>query len=579
MAHLLSSDSDTTPIAADDDEVLSSSSGDDDGDGDSSAPDDFELDAAVGEARAYAWGRKTVLRAGRGQSWEKPATGDEVSVEWAKTADTEDEPDALEATTFTLGERFPDGVRKGIETMKAGERARLTLRSGATYLVELVSFREVRSLAGGRVVKTTLATSASGGVPRPPWEVVLAVRLSLADGEKCVAERDDWTVRLGDKAARPRGLEVAARAMRLGERARVTIDAEYGFGAAGDAALGVPPGAALVAEVTLLRWRRVVHLSRRHPSAVVIDDADTPPAAAPRVFPTESARVLTRAWVLAPSTMGDVRVEYEPEEEAEVSGPYKLENTDEVDGARWWTLGRGLAIEGVERALIMMRPGESAELRCPPALAWGDGGAPALGVAPGADARVRLELLDVAPPPPELCAPGALDGAAEALNAAAARKALGASLFGGGKLRAALRQFEAAAAAAAVAAKAAEKADHDGGDDAAEQAKQLRITALSNAALCWLKRARPRAAERCATAALELDAGCAKALYRRGEARCELRDAAGARADAKALLEVEPNGSAARALMRRAVALRRDEQQKESSAYRRMFGADSDSDD
>ena len=81
MAHLLSSDSDTTPIAADDDEVLSSSSGDDDGDGDSSAPDDFELDAAVGEARAYNWGRKTVLRAGRGQSWEKPATGDEVSIE------------------------------------------------------------------------------------------------------------------------------------------------------------------------------------------------------------------------------------------------------------------------------------------------------------------------------------------------------------------------------------------------------------------------------------------------------------------------------------------------------------------
>ena len=79
--------------------------------------------------------------------------------------------------------------------------------------------------------------------------------------------------------------------------------------------------------------------------------------------------------------------------------------------------------------------------------------------------------------------------------------------------------------------------------------------------------------------ALELDPGCAKALYRRGEARCELRDAAGACADAKALLEVEPNGSAARALMRRAVALRRDEQQKESSAYRRMFGADSDSDD
>ena len=178
----------------------------------------------------------------------------------------------------------------------------------------------------------------------------------------------------------------------------------------------------------------------------------------------------------------------------------------------------------------------------------------------------------------ELCAPGALDGAAEALRAAAARKALGASLFGGGKLRAALRQFEAAAAAAAVAAKAAEKADHDGGDDAAEQAKQLRVTALSNAALCWLKRARPRAAERCATAALELDPGCAKALYRRGEARCELRDAAGARADAKALLEVEPNG-APRARSCGAPSRCGATSSKESSAYRRMFGADSDSDD
>ena len=97
MAHLLSSDSDTAPIAADEDEILSSSSGEDDGDGDSSAPDDFELDAAVGEARAYSWGRKTVLRAGRGQSWEKPALGDEVSVEWAKIADGDEPADALEA--------------------------------------------------------------------------------------------------------------------------------------------------------------------------------------------------------------------------------------------------------------------------------------------------------------------------------------------------------------------------------------------------------------------------------------------------------------------------------------------------
>ena len=279
MAHLLSSDSDTAPIAADEDEVLSSSSGEDGGD---STGDDFELDAAVGEARAYSWGRKTVLRAGRGQSWEKPARGDEVSVEWAN-ADDED-ADALEATTFTLGERFPDGVRKGIETMKAGERAELTLRGGATYIIDLVSFREVRSLAGGRVVKTTLATSASGGVPRPPWEVVLAVRLSIADGGVCVAERDDWTVRLGDKAARPRSLEVAARAMRLGERARVKIDAEYGFGAAGDAELGVPPGAALVAEVTLLRWRRVVPrraATPAHTSSSTTPTRRRPPRRAP----------------------------------------------------------------------------------------------------------------------------------------------------------------------------------------------------------------------------------------------------------------------------------------------------------
>ena len=89
MAHLLSSDSEPLPscsrCAA---EVLSSSSGWTDGGRrlERASTTLSSTRPSAKEARAYSWGRKTVLRAGRGQSWEKPATGDEVSVEWAKSA-------------------------------------------------------------------------------------------------------------------------------------------------------------------------------------------------------------------------------------------------------------------------------------------------------------------------------------------------------------------------------------------------------------------------------------------------------------------------------------------------------------
>ena len=357
----------------------------------------------------------------------------------------------------------------------------------------------VRSLAGGRVVKTTLATSASGacrGAGR--WSSRCASRSPTAAGASPSATIGRPARRQG---ARPRGLEVAARAMRLGERARVKIDAEYGSArratpsrrAAGRGARGGGDAAPLAAHRPPLapppkRARR--HRRRRRAAG----------RRATRLPDRERAR--PHASVGAGAVHDGRRARgVRARGGGEVSGPYKLENTDEVDGARWWTLGRGLAIEGVERALIMMRPGESAELRCPPALAATAARPPsAWRLAP---TRASISSFSTSPPPPELCAPGALDGAAEALRGGGAQGARRVALWRRQVARGAAA-IRAAAAAAAVAAKAAEKADHDGGDDAAEQAKQLRVTALSNAALCWPACA-AAGGGRCATAALELD--------------------------------------------------------------------------
>ena len=243
MAHLLSSIPTPHPLLPTK-TVLSSSSGDD------------AAGEAPAEPRAYSWGRKTVVRAGRGQSWEKPARGDEASVDGPKLRPTR-------RTSLRCKRRrsrsaaFPDGVRKGIETMKAGERAQAAQTTSSN---SSASARCARSpaVASSRRRLRRRAAAAVGGCAHAP-------RSPTAACASPSARLDRPSRRQGGAAARPRGggaRDAPGRARARENRRR------DGFGAAGDAALGVPPGAALVAEVTLLRWRRVVapppERARRH---------------------------------------------------------------------------------------------------------------------------------------------------------------------------------------------------------------------------------------------------------------------------------------------------------------------------
>ena len=117
------------------------------------------------------------------------------------------------------------------------------------------------------VMKQLLAAGVGTDNPHPPHQVEITYIGREREGGLIVDERRIPTVfNLDAEANRvdsrypvlePKGLVKCVRTMRLGEKARVTILPEQGYGAEGDEKLGVPPEAFLEYEVELIRIVRV----------------------------------------------------------------------------------------------------------------------------------------------------------------------------------------------------------------------------------------------------------------------------------------------------------------------------------
>lgn len=76
----------------------------------------------------------------------------------------------------------------------------------------------------------------------------------------------------------------------------------------------------------------------------------------------------------------------------------------------------------------------------------------------------------------------------------------------------------------------------------------------------------------CATAALALDPGHAKSLYRRGKAYEGLRDADRAEADFRKALEVEPGNGDVKAALRGLKPLQEEQRRASSALFSKMLG-------
>jgi FK506-binding protein 4/5 len=228
---------------------------------------------------------KTVATEGTG--WEVAKSIDGAVVSYSATALGGDASAVVASGDHVELPRVSDAPCKGMAralcAMKAGETAHVLLRNvpgegGVAYVeglapgappavaitLTLHAIQKVEHVAGTEEGVTKRIITPGTGYERPNEGAAVTVKLTgvLADPATGLptgatfapeAERSFNT----DDEAVPEGLDKAIMTMHKGEVALVTITAPaWGFGAAGDAAAGVPPGAAVCYTVTLLEFTK-----------------------------------------------------------------------------------------------------------------------------------------------------------------------------------------------------------------------------------------------------------------------------------------------------------------------------------
>ncbi|KAF8059684.1 FKBP65 [Scenedesmus sp. PABB004] len=524
---------------------------------------------------------KTITR--KGEGWETPETGDEVSVHYVGTlldgTKFDSSRDRGEPFTFTLGQgRVIKGWDRGVATMKRGELATLECRADYAYgaagspptippdatlrfEVELLSWKSVKDLSGdGGVIKTVVSEGQGWQSPKDADEVVVTytarLRPAAADGggkRRTAAEAGapvlaaspdgGATFELG--SAPCSGLAVALKAMKPQEAALVLLSPEYAAGLA-----EVPQGQTLEVEVKLDALHQV-----STPAPGVSKKCLSVPEGN-YMKPNDGSKVV----LLVATKSADGATVYEAEREVEFT-------TDEE-----------AVPEGLELAVGDMRAEEvavvtvtDATLVTPPEGAVAGGGVPAGVGAVRYD--VTLKSFTKAKEKWEM-------NNAEKLASALSRKGKGNAAFKAGRLARAARQYAAAVEAATSVSERDlapnPAADEAGGPSTASllsEAKEVKKAAANNWAAVELKRRNWAEAAKQATKVLELDPCNVKALYRRASARMGLSELLEAELDVKAGLLVEPDSADLAALHRRLKVALRELNKKEAKLYGKMFAA------
>ena len=203
---------------------------------------------------------KTVVAEGGG--WKTPQARDVVRVNLTLKGEDGATLVDMQGAEFELDTGAPGaGVATALKTMKKGEKAALALAAphgpagaAATGDLELLSWQAVEDVVPG-VVKKTITETESWAKPTPGSTVRVKVtgRVAGADPASPPFLGPDADLEfVVDEEAVPVGLDEAVRKMGEGETAVVSAAAAAAYGAAGDAALGVPPGAAIEWTVTLV---------------------------------------------------------------------------------------------------------------------------------------------------------------------------------------------------------------------------------------------------------------------------------------------------------------------------------------
>lgn len=447
--------------------------------------------------------------------------------------------------TFKLGAgAVIKGWDIGVAAMKRGERAKFVLapdyaygeagsppsipaNATLTFDVELLTWKSVKDVAGdGGVIKSVVADGSGWKTPQARDEVTVAIKLvDAGDDTRVVVESDALEFEL-ESGAPAKGLAVALKTMKKGEKASLELSSAYG-----------PGGVAAKGDVTLVGWKAVEDVGPGVVKKTIADSESwTKPSPGSTVTIKLTGRVVGQGDAAAakPFLGPDAELEFVVDEEAVPDG---------LD-------------EGVRR----MAEGERALITADAASAYGATGDATLGVPPNATVAWDVELVSLtkAKESWEMDEP-------EKLAAAATHKDAGNAKFKAGAHGAAAKKY----------ARAASFIEYDSGFSAASKsaAADLKKALHLNLAAARLKLGDWAGAAAACDKVLDRDGLNAKALYRRAQARLGTRDFVEAERDARAAASASGPGAAdARALLSRVKreAATYDKQQR--AAFSNMFG-------
>eukprot|EP01054_Gregarina_sp_Poly1_P000458 Gregarina_sp_Poly_1__457@NODE_110_length_13975_cov_113_221887_g97_i0_p6_GENE_NODE_110_length_13975_cov_113_221887_g97_i0NODE_110_length_13975_cov_113_221887_g97_i0_p6_ORF_typecomplete_len290_score55_93FKBP_C/PF00254_28/2_7e32FKBP_C/PF00254_28/6_2e03TPR_19/PF14559_6/0_21TPR_19/PF14559_6/4_4e05TPR_16/PF13432_6/0_071TPR_16/PF13432_6/0_00061TPR_9/PF13371_6/1_7e06TPR_2/PF07719_17/0_12TPR_2/PF07719_17/8_3e02TPR_2/PF07719_17/0_014TPR_11/PF13414_6/0_011TPR_11/PF13414_6/1_1e02TPR_11/PF13414_6/54TPR_11/PF len=224
-----------------------------------------------------------------------------------------------------------------------------------------------------------------------------------------------------------------------------------------------------------------------------------------------------------------------------------------------FTIGEGQVIKGWDVGVASMCKGEVADLLIQPDFAYGENGSPPT-IPPNAVLKFKVELLKFAPKKKDKY----LMSSEERLQAASESKEEGNKLFKEGKHQEAAKLY--------TEAKGFLEGCEDWNETQATAAKPLKLSVHLNLSNAYLKTESWLQCVLEATAALQLDAGHVKALFRRGVARTALGEYDTARIDLVAAAKADPQNAEIRRALQKCKGLMEEYEQHSSQTYARMFG-------
>eukprot|EP01025_Chloroclados_australasicus_P048566 TRINITY_DN5505_c0_g1_i1.p1 TRINITY_DN5505_c0_g1~~TRINITY_DN5505_c0_g1_i1.p1 ORF type:complete len:587 (-),score=135.63 TRINITY_DN5505_c0_g1_i1:292-2052(-) len=496
-----------------------------------------------------------------GSGWEKPNEGDEVSVHYVGTLQSDGSQfdssrDRDSPFTFKLGQgQVIRGWDKGVATMKKGEKALLTcspeyaygaqgsppsIPSNATlnFEVELLSWHKVNDISKERdnsLIKTVVEEGTGWDKPDERDEVLVRYTINLVNEKEPVAKSEENGVEFTLKdGLLCRAIPEAVKTMKKGEVAKLEVKSKYGFGASGGMDGKIPPDADLEIELKLLSWKHVED---------VTDDK--------------------LVWK---KTIKEGEGYKKPNEGAQVKAKYvcrvegEQEILDEKDELVFVTDEEQVKPEIIEQIIMKMKKGEVAQAFVPPQHGYGTDSTTSSGKIIPDNANLLFEITLIE-----------FENAKEQWEMENAEKVViskelkiqGNALYKEAKWKRAAKKYD----------KAIKLIEYDTQFDQDEQkeAREVRKSVHLNLAACLLKEQDWKEVVKNCDKVLDKDSENVKALYRRAQAYLGTKDFVEAEIDIKRALVIEPDNQDLKNLHKRLKQMEKIQNKKDAQMYGNMF--------